>query len=108
VPRITPRPWNGAAVRPSIWSNVCAGVPSFEVMPPVALNILCFRVRGASDKLKEAIVMDLQERGLAAPSLTALGARKVIRAAIVNHRTTIRHADEFVGAPHGQHPACPH
>jgi aromatic-L-amino-acid/L-tryptophan decarboxylase len=72
------------------------GLPTFEVVAPVTLNIICFRVRGASDKLQEAIVMDLQERGLAAPSLTTLGGRKVIRAAIVNHRTTIRHADQFL------------
>ena len=72
------------------------GLPTFEVVAPVTLNIICFRLRGAgaSDKLQEAIVMDLQERGLAAPSLTTLGGRKVIRAAIVNHRTTIRHADQ--------------
>jgi aromatic-L-amino-acid/L-tryptophan decarboxylase len=72
------------------------GLPTFEVVAPVALNIICFRVRGASDSLQEAIVMDLQERGLAAPSLTALGGRNVIGAAIVNHRTTIGHADQFV------------
>jgi aromatic-L-amino-acid/L-tryptophan decarboxylase len=60
-----------------------------------ALNLICFRVRGASDNLQEAIVMDLQERGLAAPSLVALRGRNVTRAAIVNDPTTIRHADQF-------------
>jgi alkyl hydroperoxide reductase subunit AhpC len=40
--------------------------------------------------------MDLQERGVAAPSLTVLGGRTVIRAAIVNHRTTTRHMDRFI------------
>jgi aromatic-L-amino-acid/L-tryptophan decarboxylase len=62
----------------------------------VALNIVCFRVRGAADAVQQAVVMDLQERGLAAPSLTVLGGQTVIRAAIVNHRTTIRHADRLV------------
>jgi len=71
-------------------------LPMFEVVAPVALNIVCFRVRGASDKVQEAVVMDLQERGLAAPSLTVLHGRTTIRAAIVNHRTTTRHADLFV------------
>jgi aromatic-L-amino-acid/L-tryptophan decarboxylase len=71
-------------------------LPMFEVVAPVALNIVCFRVRGASDKVQAAVVMDLQERGLAAPSLTVLGGRTVIRAAIVNHRTTKRHVDLFV------------
>jgi aromatic-L-amino-acid decarboxylase len=71
-------------------------LPMFEVVAPVALNIVCFRVRGAGDKVQEAVVMDLQERGVAAPSLTVLGGRTVIRAAIVNHRTTARHADRLV------------
>ena len=71
-------------------------LPMFEVVAPVALNIVCFRVRGAADAVQEAVVMELQERGLAAPSLTALGGQTVIRAAIVNHRTTTRHADRFV------------
>jgi glutamate/tyrosine decarboxylase-like PLP-dependent enzyme len=68
----------------------------FEVVAPVALNIVCFRVRGAGDDVQEAVVMDLQERGVAAPSLTVLGGRTVIRAAIVNHRTTTRHMDRFI------------
>jgi glutamate/tyrosine decarboxylase-like PLP-dependent enzyme len=68
----------------------------FEVVAPVGLNIVCFRVRGVGDKVQEAVVMDLQERGVAAPSLTVLAGQTVIRAAIVNHRTTTRHADRFV------------
>ena len=71
-------------------------LPMFEVVAPVALNIVCFRVRGAADAVQQAVVMDLQERGLAAPSLTVLGGQTVIRAAIVNHRTTTRHADRLV------------
>jgi aromatic-L-amino-acid/L-tryptophan decarboxylase len=71
-------------------------LPMFEVVAPVGLNIVCFRVRGAADKVQEAVVMDLQERGVAAPSLTVLDGRTTIRAAIVNHRTTTRHADLFV------------
>jgi aromatic-L-amino-acid/L-tryptophan decarboxylase len=71
-------------------------LPMFEVVAPVALNIVCFRVRGASDEVQQAVVMDLQERGVAAPSLTVLDGRTTIRAAIVNHRTTTRHADLFV------------
>jgi aromatic-L-amino-acid/L-tryptophan decarboxylase len=68
----------------------------FEVVAPVALNIVCFRVRGAGDRVQQSIVMDLQERGVAAPSLTVLDGKLVIRAAIVNHRTQQRHVDSFV------------
>ena len=71
-------------------------LPQIEVVAPVALNIVCFRVRDAGDAMQEAVVTDLQERGVAAPSLTTLDGRRVIRAAIVNHRTTERHADLFI------------
>lgn len=71
-------------------------LPRFEVVAPVVLNIVCFRICGADDAAQERLVMDLQERGLAAPSLTTLDGRKVIRAAIVNHRTTVAHADRFM------------
>ena len=61
----------------------------FEMAAPVALNIVCFSLRSATDgALNKAIVIDLQERGIAAPSTTTIGGRTVIRAAIVNHRTT--------------------
>jgi hypothetical protein len=63
---------------------------------PVALNILCFRVSGAGNHLQEAVVSDLQERRLAASSLTTIAGAKAIRAAIINHRTTTRHADRFI------------
>ena len=50
----------------------------------------------SSSALTKQIVIDLQERGVAAPSSTILGGRTVIRAAIVNHRTTEADIDEFV------------
>jgi glutamate/tyrosine decarboxylase-like PLP-dependent enzyme len=71
-------------------------LPQFEMVAPVALNIVCFRVRGASDEVQKAVVMDLQERGVAVPSLTTLDEQTVIRTAIVNHRTTTGHADRFL------------
>ena len=71
----------------------------FELAAPVPLNIVCFKLAatGRSDAL-EAIVIDLQERGVAAPSMTVLGGEPVIRAAIVNHRTATAHIDAFVAA----------
>jgi aromatic-L-amino-acid decarboxylase len=71
----------------------------FEVHAPVALNIVCFGLRmPADDVLNKAIVVDLHERGVAAPSTTVLGGRTVIRAAIVNHRTTEQDIDAFIVA----------
>lgn len=66
---------------------------ALERMAPVPLNIVCFRFVGAADPgfdldaLNAAIVADLQESGIAAPSTTRIGGRLAIRAAIVNHRT---------------------
>jgi len=68
--------------------------PALQRLAPVALNIVCFRYRAAEgdlDRLNAAIVADLQEAGIAAPSTTTVNGLLAIRAAIVNHRTT--HAD---------------
>jgi glutamate/tyrosine decarboxylase-like PLP-dependent enzyme len=63
--------------------------PLFELKAPVALNIVCFGVRGAPDgALNRELVLDLQETGIAAPSWTTLRGECVVRCAIVNHRTT--------------------
>ena len=71
----------------------------YELAAPVALNIVCFGLRTSPDgELNKAIVIDLQERGVAAPSTTIIGGRTVIRAAIVNHRTTEADMDAFMTA----------
>ena len=72
-----------------------------ELRAAVSLNVVCFALKtGWPDPANEAIVVDLQERGLAAPSMTSLSGRPVIRAAIVNHRTTRADIDQFVAALH--------
>jgi glutamate/tyrosine decarboxylase-like PLP-dependent enzyme len=76
-----------------------AAEPRLELLAPVALNVVCFRHRGADpDALNAAIVADLHESGLAAPSTTVLDGRLAIRAAIVNHRTRPQDADALVDA----------
>ena len=71
----------------------------FTLCAPVTLNIVCFALsQPNADELTKQIVIDLQERGVAAPSSTIVGGRTVIRAAIVNHRTTEADIDEFVSA----------
>jgi glutamate/tyrosine decarboxylase-like PLP-dependent enzyme len=75
--------------------------PELERLAPVALNIVCFRYRGAAPELNAlnaAIVADLQEDGVAAPSTTVLEGRLAIRAAIVNHRTRAAEIDRLVPA----------
>lgn len=64
---------------------------------PVTLNIVCFGVKDDPDgALAREIVMDLHERGEAAPSLTLLDGVPAIRAAIINHRTREADIDSFV------------
>jgi aromatic-L-amino-acid/L-tryptophan decarboxylase len=73
--------------------------PSLELKAPVALNIVCFGVRGAHDgAINREIVMDLHEAGIAAPSWTTIGGQSVIRCALVNHRTTRADIDIVVEA----------
>ena len=77
-----------------------AATPGLELATPVTLNIVCLRyVNSAAagdavapaaelDALNEAIVVDLQERGVAVPSTTRLDGRTVIRLNLTNHRVT--------------------
>jgi len=75
--------------------------PALERLAPAALNIVCFRYRvggGDLDRLNIEIVADLQEAGIAAPSTTTVDGALAIRAAIVNHRTTLADVDCLVDA----------
>ncbi len=80
-------------------ADLIAASPNFELCAPVKLNIVCFSAKGEnSGALNRAIVMDLHERGLAAPSITILEGKPVIRAAILNHRTRASDMDVFIAA----------
>ncbi len=71
--------------------------PELELLGPVPLNIVCFGYRSAdADRLNASIVADLHEAGRVAPSLTTVGGRTAIRAAIVNHRTAAEDVDALV------------
>lgn len=74
--------------------------PALELLAPVTLNIVCFRVRVGDDldRLNTDLVADLQEAGIAAPSMTTIGGVRAIRAAICNHRTVEADADILVDA----------
>ena len=62
--------------------------PELELLAPAQLNIVCFRYRCAdADAVNRAIVVELQEAGRVAPSLTEIGGHVAIRAALFNHRT---------------------
>lgn len=67
-----------------------ASEPSLEMLAPVPLNIVCFRVRHDDpelvDRINRDIVVELQESGIAVPSTTRIDGKLAIRVAIVNHR----------------------
>ena len=66
-----------------------------ELIAPVELSIVCFRYRSGRDgdlkkdwnQINKNIVIEMQEGGSVAPSMTTLGEKVCIRAAILNHRT---------------------
>ena len=64
-----------------------------ELLAPVSLDIVCFRFNpgGMNDErlnaLNKEILMQLQEKGIAAPSYTTLLGKYCLRAAIANHRS---------------------
>ena len=68
-----------------------------ELMAGAQMNIVCFRYRG-SDALNSGIVADMQEAGIAAPSMTTLNGKAAIRACFINHRTTLADVDALVDA----------
>jgi glutamate/tyrosine decarboxylase-like PLP-dependent enzyme len=76
--------------------------PRLELLAPVPLNIVCFRVRhddpAEADRLNREIVIDLQESGIAVPSTTRIDGKLAIRVAIVNHRSREQDLDMVVDA----------
>lgn len=66
---------------------------SLELLAPVGLDIVCFRYNpgGLADNelnaLNKSILVELQEKGIAAPSYTSLTGRYCLRVAIANHRS---------------------
>ncbi len=78
--------------------------PALELVAPAPLNIVNLRyVRsGASEDelnvLNKEILIQLQERGIAAPSGTTLRGRFAVRVAITNHRSTDADFDALVEA----------
>lgn len=99
----------GAEELANVISNTCAlarylsaqiaTMPQLELLAPVSLNIVCFRYRCADpDAVNAAIVADLQESGIAAPSVTTVNRQLAIRTAIVNHRTERADIDALLRA----------
>ena len=77
---------------------------TLELLAPVPLNIVNFRYvasgkdAAALDLLNREILIQLQERGIAAPSGTTVRGKFAIRVAITNHRSTDADFDALVEA----------
>ncbi len=75
-----------------------------ELLAPVTLNIVCLRYapaglpEAALNALNQAILVALQERGIAVPSQTMLQGRFAIRVCITNHRSRDEDFDVLVEA----------
>ena len=95
-------------------AGLVAAAPELEQALPVALNIVCFRyVRpglddAALDQLNKEIELELQERGIAVPSVSTVAGRKYLHVAVANHRSrredfdllareVVRLGEEFAG-----------
>jgi glutamate/tyrosine decarboxylase-like PLP-dependent enzyme len=74
-------------------ASLVDGNPALERLAPVPLNIVCFRFKDdelddeALNRLNQEILIQLHEKGIAAPSYTTLDGRYAIRTAITNHRS---------------------
>lgn len=68
-------------------------VPELELALPVSLNIVCFRFiqPGLSDislnELNKQIEIELQEQGIAVPSIVTIRGKKYLHVAVTNHRS---------------------
>lgn len=78
--------------------------PMLELLAPVVLDIVCFRVRPEGwseeriDALNRELLMRMHESGVAVPSYSVLGGRYCLRVAIGNHRSRDDDFDLFVDA----------
>ena len=72
---------------------------NLELLAPIGMDIVCFRFNpgdmdeDALNALNKEILMQLHEKGIAAPSYTTLGKTYCLRIAISNHRSTYEDFD---------------
>jgi glutamate/tyrosine decarboxylase-like PLP-dependent enzyme len=82
--------------------HLVEAAPELELALPVSLNVACFRyihpgLDGAAlDTLNKRIEIELQEQGIAVPSIVVIHGSKYLHAAITNHRTRREDLDLLV------------
>jgi len=74
-------------------ARLVEAAPQLDLALPVSLNVVCFRYTrpdlddAALDDLNKQIEVELQERGMAVPSIVSIKAKKYPHVAITNHRS---------------------
>jgi aromatic-L-amino-acid decarboxylase len=68
----------------------------FELMAPVPLSIVCFRVRDQDDDFNKRLMVELQRGGESYLSNATIGGRFALRACIVNYRTQLSDAEKLL------------
>jgi glutamate/tyrosine decarboxylase-like PLP-dependent enzyme len=75
-------------------------MPELELLAPVGLNIVCFRLRcdagTDADDINRQLLVLIQESGGAAPSSTRIKGCLALRAALFNHRSTAADIDALL------------
>ena len=73
--------------------RLVGAAPELELALPVSLNVVCFRYvrpgldEASLDRLNKRIEVELQERGIAVPSIVRIRGRNYLHVAITNHRS---------------------
>lgn len=76
--------------------------PELELALPVSLNVVCFRYTrpdlndAALDELNKQVEIELQEQGIAVPSIVTIRNRRYLHVAITNHRSRREDFDVLV------------
>jgi len=74
-------------------TNLVEQEPELEMALPVSLNVVCFRFLRSGmdddqlDEVNKHIEIELQEQGLAVPSIVVIRGKKYLHVAITNHRS---------------------
>ncbi len=74
-------------------ARLVEAAPELELALPVSLNVVCFRYtrpdldNATLDDLNKQIEIELQEGGIAVPSIVIIKGRKYLHVAITNHRS---------------------
>ncbi|HSB69734.1 MAG TPA: pyridoxal-dependent decarboxylase [Candidatus Methylomirabilis sp.] len=71
--------------------------PSWELLAPVTLNAVCFRLRNADEARSQEILAQLVDEGTALLGPVRIGDRFGLRACITNYRTQREDIDRIVG-----------